>query len=99
MLEFVASFAFLVCITISQDIPPYTTEWFTQDLNHFNPQDTRTFQERYLIWDDVWDKSNNAPIFFYAGNEGDVGDFWNNTGLMFDLAPHYKALVLFAEHR
>lgn len=37
-------------------------------------------------------------MFFYCGNEGDILGFWNNTGLMFELAPTFKALVVFAEH-
>lgn len=42
----------------------------------------------------------NAPILFYAGNEGDVMGFYNNVGLMTDkLGPQYKSLVVFAEHR
>lgn len=38
-------------------------------------------------------------MFFYAGNEGDIESFWNNTGFMFDIAPLFQALVVFPEHR
>lgn len=37
-------------------------------------------------------------MFFYAGNEGDIEAFWNNTGFMFDIAPVFQALVVFPEH-
>jgi dipeptidyl-peptidase-2 len=37
-------------------------------------------------------------VFFYAGNEGDIENFWNNTGFMFDIAPIFQALVVFPEH-
>ena len=47
--------------------------------------------------DDSFDKEN-GPIFFYAGNEGDIEAFWNNTGFMFDIAPMFQAMVVFAEH-
>ncbi|VDP73838.1 unnamed protein product, partial [Schistosoma curassoni] len=40
----------------------------------------------------------NGPIFFYCGNEGGIDGFWNNTGLIFELAPSFNAFVLFAEH-
>ena len=47
---------------------------------------------------DQWWKKGSGPIFFYTGNEGDITEFWANTGFMFDIAPKYQALVLFAEH-
>ena len=39
------------------------------------------------------------PILFYTGNEGDIMMFFSNTGLMFELAEQWNALVIFAEHR
>jgi hypothetical protein len=47
--------------------------------------------------DDSFDPEN-GPVFFYAGNEGDIESFWNNTGFMFDIAPMFQALVVFPEH-
>ena len=94
----------LFCILVSlitvfgQNTPPYQTYYFEQRLDHFNPQDLRTFQERYLVYNGSFDPSKNT-IFFYAGNEGPVDAFYNNTGFMFDIAPQFGALVLFAEHR
>uniref|UniRef100_A0A914RR23 Uncharacterized protein n=1 Tax=Parascaris equorum TaxID=6256 RepID=A0A914RR23_PAREQ len=40
-----------------------------------------------------------GPIFFYAGNEAAIEGFAENTGIMFDLAPHFDASIVFAEHR
>jgi hypothetical protein len=37
-------------------------------------------------------------VFFYAGNEGPIDGFWDNTGFMFDIAPLFQALVVFGEH-
>jgi len=90
-------FHFCLLFVNSQDIPPYESYWFTQRLDHFNPQDTRVYEERYLVYDGDWD--GTGPIFFYAGNEGPITSFWNNTGFMFDIAPEFEALVIFAEHR
>ncbi|GAV57624.1 Peptidase_S28 domain-containing protein [Cephalotus follicularis] len=80
----------------------YKTKYFTQILDHFNfnPQSYQTFQQRYLINDTYWGGAmENAPIFLYTGNEGDIEWFAQNTGFMYDNAPHFKALLVFIEHR
>nr|XP_022323280.1 lysosomal Pro-X carboxypeptidase-like [Crassostrea virginica] len=76
----------------------YKTEYFTQKVDHFGFVNGDTYQQRYLIADQFWD-SNGGPIFFYTGNEGDITLFCNNTGFMWDIAPEFKALLIFAEHR
>ena len=78
----------------------YTKKFFTQILDHFNynPQSYQTFQQRYLINDTYWGGAkNNAPIFVYMGNEGDIEWFAQNTGFMFETAPYFKALLVFIE--
>nr|XP_023878125.1 lysosomal Pro-X carboxypeptidase-like isoform X1 [Quercus suber]POE78791.1 lysosomal pro-x carboxypeptidase [Quercus suber] len=80
----------------------YKTKYFTQILDHFNfnPKSYQTFQQRYLINDTFWGGAHsNAPIFVYTGNEGDVEWFAQNTGFMFEKAPHFKDLLVFIEHR
>ncbi|KAL3839317.1 hypothetical protein ACJIZ3_023908 [Penstemon smallii] len=80
----------------------YEEKYFTQILDHFNynPQSYNTFQHRYLINDKHWGGAkNNSPIFVYTGNEGDIEWFTQNTGFMFETAPHFKALLVFIEHR
>jgi len=53
---------------------------------------------RYLIDDTYYD--GKGPIIFYAGNEGDVWSFWDNSGFMTTtLAEEFNALVVFGEHR
>lgn len=79
---------------------PYKTKYFTQILDHFNfnPQSYQTFQQRYLMNDKYWGGAHkNAPIFVYMGNEGDIEWFANNTGFMFETAPHFNALLVFIE--
>lgn len=78
----------------------YKTKYFTQTLDHFNynPQSYYKFQQRYLINDTYWGGAKkNAPIFVYTGNEGDIEWFTQNTGFMFDVAPKFKALLVFIE--
>ncbi|GAU16128.1 hypothetical protein TSUD_340000, partial [Trifolium subterraneum] len=80
----------------------YKTKFYTQILDHFNfnPQSYQTFQQRYLINDTYWGGAKKkAPIFVYTGNEGNIEWFTENTGFMFEKAPHFNALLVFIEHR
>ncbi|EGD83631.1 hypothetical protein PTSG_04239 [Salpingoeca rosetta] len=81
-----------------------TENFFTQNIDHFNwakpLNDKFTYRQRYFICDQYADLSNpKTPIFFYFGNEDDVTLYVNNTGLMWENAASYKALLVFAEHR
>jgi len=78
----------------------YRTEWYDQTLDHFGSEPTvpSTFRQRYLVNDTWWDKEK-GPVFFYTGNEGNVEMFCQNTGFVWDIAPTFNALVVFAEHR
>uniref|UniRef100_A0A803L310 Lysosomal Pro-X carboxypeptidase n=1 Tax=Chenopodium quinoa TaxID=63459 RepID=A0A803L310_CHEQI len=92
----------LAQITNNDEAKPYETRYFTQIIDHFdfNPQSYQTFQQRYLINEKYWGGAKkNAPIFIYMGNEGDIEWFAHNTGFMYENAPHFKALLVFIEHR
>ena len=41
----------------------------------------------------------HAWVCSYLGNEADVKLYLNNTGLMWESAPQFRALLVFAEHR
>jgi len=47
-------------------------------VDHFSFTIQDTFKLRYLI-NDTWRKQQNAPIFFYTGNEGNIEVFAQNT--------------------
>ena len=68
-------------------------------VDHFNFVNDQFFKQRYLINDTYWDKTRGGPIFFYTGNEGDIEAFAQNSGFMWDSAPLFNALLIFAEHR
>lgn len=47
------------------------TGWVRQDLDHFNPSDTRYFYQRYYISTEYWD-STYGPVFVYVGGEDEL---------------------------
>jgi len=71
---------------------------FVDQFNWVGKTSADTYQQRYLVNNASWG-GPGSPIFFYCGNEGFIELFANNTGLVWELAPAYKALVVFAEHR
>jgi len=83
------------------DVQPYEykTKWFTQRIDHYGLSQNGFFKQRFLVNDTWWDARENGPIFFYAGNEGDIEAFAQNSGFMWDIAPHFRAMLVFAEHR
>jgi len=67
-------------------------------------QDGDRFDLRYIVDDQYWIADGmpikSQPIFFYAGNEGDIWNFYKNSGFITtSLAKEYGALVVFGEHR
>ncbi|KAK6923187.1 Peptidase S28 [Dillenia turbinata] len=78
----------------------YETRYFDQRLDHFSFSDLPNYRQRYLINTDYWSGLNGmGPIFFYCGNEGDIEWFAANTGFVWEIAPRFGAMVIFAEHR
>lgn len=95
----------VICVCVvygaNPDVRNCTEFWFDQNIDHFNwatpPLGATTFKQRYYVYDKVYQAG--GPIFFYAGNEGDVTLYANATGLMWENAAKFGALLLFAEHR
>ncbi|KAG6516460.1 hypothetical protein ZIOFF_026925 [Zingiber officinale] len=79
---------------------PYETRYFTQTLDHFNykPDGYMQFRQKYLVNDSFWE-GRGSPIFVYAGSEASIEFIADNAGFVFDVAPSFKALLLFIEHR
>jgi len=75
--------------------------WFEQNVDHFAITTSATYLQRYYIYDKYWKKASqtDSPVFFYTGNEADVGLYVNNTGLIWENAEEFGALIVFAEHR
>ncbi|TYZ63936.1 hypothetical protein PybrP1_002902 [[Pythium] brassicae (nom. inval.)] len=94
-------------LRLRADASNCSERFFEQRVDHFawlpaapNASTPATYQQRYLLNDQFWDPTNRkAPVFFYTGNEGDVTLYANHTGLMWENAEEFGALVVFAEHR
>ncbi len=84
--------------------PPTQVLRFSQTSDHFRfvreEEDApRTFAQKVLTFDDHWSAARDGPLLVYFGNEGRVGDFWNNSGALFEIAPRVGARIVFLEHR
>ncbi|GLC44866.1 hypothetical protein PLESTM_001655800 [Pleodorina starrii] len=81
--------------------------WRNATLDHFSrvtpAGGATTFPQRYFVCANHWRPRSPdgtiGPIFFYLGNEADVTLYLNNTGLMWESAPEFEAMLVFAEHR
>lgn len=76
----------------------YKELWFRTKLDHFAFHNNKTFKLRYLLDDRYWDR-DGGPIFIYTGNENSIELFAEVTGALWEWAPEFGALVVFAEHR
>jgi len=82
-------------------------KYFNATLDHFSwgvgPGGRTHYLQRYFVCDEHWksggDSAHPGPIFFYCGNEANVELYLNATGLMWETAAEFGALLLFAEHR
>ncbi|KAL3662609.1 hypothetical protein V7S43_012461 [Phytophthora oleae] len=71
-------------------------KFFTQTLDHFDVG-APTYQQRYFVCDNHFQPG--GVMFFYVGNEADVQLYLNHTGLMWENADEFGAMLVFAEHR
>ena len=78
-----------------------TENWYNSTIDHFDNHGagSETYKMRYLE-DNTFYDADKGPIIFYAGNEGDIYTFFDNSGFMTTtLAEQFGAKVIFAEHR
>lgn len=71
--------------------------WFTQPLDHFNPQDDRTWQQQYLVNSSFF--AQGGPIFFQVGGEAPITEEYVSSFAMSKYAATYSALQVTLEHR
>ncbi|KAJ3448085.1 peptidase s28 family protein [Anaeramoeba flamelloides] len=80
-------------LTSRDDLTP---QYLTQKLDHFNPLDTRTFQQQYYADGTHW-TDHSGPVFVYICGEAPMGG--PAGGFVSVLAEQNNALVLSLEHR
>jgi hypothetical protein len=83
--------------SVYQEKAPSDELWYTQQLDHFNPADTRTWQQRYFVNDEYWKK--NGPVFIHIGGEGPADPIWMTEGQWIKYAQTYGAICVMVEHR
>jgi lysosomal Pro-X carboxypeptidase len=71
---------------------------YSQPVDHFNLfESSLTYNQRVFVCGRV--PAKPKAIFFYTGNESPVEVYVNNTGLMWENAEYFTAVLIFAEHR
>ncbi|XP_035786025.1 lysosomal Pro-X carboxypeptidase-like [Anopheles albimanus] len=89
----------VLCCTRIDAAYQYETKTLDVPIDHFTYTSNATFKLRYLLNETYAKGSTDGPILLYAGNEGDIELFAQNTGFMWEIAPMLNATLLFAEHR
>ncbi|EFA86462.1 hypothetical protein PPL_00255 [Heterostelium album PN500] len=73
------------------------TFWFTQLVDHFDPNNDETFQQQYQVIDDYFD--GTGPIFFFLAGEAPMGFFNFQEVQIWNWADKFNALYVVLEHR
>jgi hypothetical protein len=76
-------------------VPPFL--FFNQTLNHFDEQDKRTWNQRYVVNDTFWD--GKGPVFFMINGEGPLDPLSVVAYQYVTWAQEFKALLISLEHR
>jgi hypothetical protein len=73
------------------------TLWMTQPLNHFDPQDERTYQMRYMENKEYL--IEGGPIFIFVGGEWTISPGQLRAGHLHDMAKELNGSLYYTEHR
>ena len=72
--------------------------WFSQQLDHFNPNDTRSFDQRYYM-DETHFRGPDGPVFLYVSGEAPLYGAPGAGSMLGELAAELGALIVAVEHR
>lgn len=74
--------------------------WFEQQLDHNDPTNAATWQQRYYVNEQYFNASDpNAPVFLMIGGEGEATARWMHEGAWIRYAEKHGALCFQLEHR
>jgi Serine carboxypeptidase S28 len=74
-----------------------TEEWIEQRLDHFDPQNDKTFLGRYLS--NLEFLQEGSPIFIFVGGEWSIFPGHIISGHLHDMARELNAVLFYTEHR
>ncbi|KAF0772639.1 putative serine protease K12H4.7 [Aphis craccivora] len=91
--------AFIRARSIKMSLNQFNIEdsWIEQKLDHFNPNDKRTWKQRYHMNSEHYKKG--GPIFLLIGGEEQILLRWMTDGAMIEYAKVFNALCFQLEHR
>ncbi|XP_004924048.1 putative serine protease K12H4.7 isoform X1 [Bombyx mori] len=72
--------------------------WVTMPVDHFDPQNTETFQMRFMYNEEFFG-GNGYPIFILVGGEWTIVEGWLRAGNMFEMARENRGYQIYTEHR
>jgi pimeloyl-ACP methyl ester carboxylesterase len=78
-------------------IGEYSPQWFVQKLDHFHPEDTRVFKQKYYVIDKYF--NDDGPVFLYLGGEAPLYGPPGFGSFIETMAEQHGALILSLEHR
>ena len=102
---FLLSIAFVTAVPMGMRAPPVpkdtvlpSASWYTQLLDHFDANDTTTWQQRYFVNDSFW--TPTGPVFLLLGGESAASPTWlvGDNEIMLN-AQKYGAMAIMLEHR
>ncbi|CAH1101926.1 unnamed protein product [Psylliodes chrysocephalus] len=79
--------------------PSKFERWFTQHLDHFNPNDEREWQQRYFVNDEFFNTTSRNVAFLQIGGEGEATADWMTNGSWYLYAQDFKPILFQLEHR
>ncbi|XP_063824200.1 putative serine protease K12H4.7 [Ostrinia nubilalis] len=74
------------------------TSWITMPVDHFDPQNTDTFDMRYMYNEEFFG-GPGYPVFILIGGEWNIAPGWLRGGNMFEMARENRGYQIYTEHR
>jgi serine protease 16 len=73
--------------------------WFAQRVDHFTPNSTALFAQRYFQNETFYDRQHSSPLIIYIGGEAELYASSLQAGPITEIANATNAVILGLEHR